>query len=126
MLTNVPSFSSVNVHAMVVASVPAPISTTIRRLGSIALTATGTEKPYMSQCHSTRLPGSSLPLPRVNQNRLVTAGSTKASNTSSTGLRIRISALATGTLPGVRFAISLASLSLDDVRSEQRCQTQRV
>ena len=50
----------------------------------------------MSQCHVTVTPGSSLALPRVNQNFEVTAGSTKAAKTSETGRRISIAVFATG------------------------------
>src|SRR5207247_2235717 len=49
-------------------------------------------------CHVISLPASNLPLPLVNQNWDVMAGSTKASNTSATGLRISISAFAIGGL----------------------------
>jgi hypothetical protein len=42
------------------------------------------------------LAASNLPLPLVNQNLAVMVGSTKASNTSATGLRMSISALAIG------------------------------
>ena len=66
----------------------------IRRFRSIALTLTCAETPCISHSHVTCLPGSSRPLPRVNQNRDVMAGSTNASNTSATGFRMSISAFA--------------------------------
>jgi hypothetical protein len=51
------------------------------------------------------LAGLNLALPRENQNLQVTAGSTKASNTSATGLRISISAVATGAVLSLSSAI---------------------
>ena len=68
----------------------------IRLFFSMAFTSTWVETPYISQSHRTRLPASSLPLPLENQKRDVRAGSTNASNTSATGLRMSICALTTG------------------------------
>src|SRR5262249_21137698 len=73
----------------------------IRLFGSIVLTLTSVEKPYISQSHLISLPTSNLLLPLVNQNLDVMVGSIKASNTSATGLRISISAFADGTLLSV-------------------------
>jgi hypothetical protein len=80
---------------MVLGAPYADHSTTRRRLRSMAMTRASMEKPYMSQSQRTEAPGSSLPLPRLNQNLLVIAGSVNASNTRATGLRMSISALAT-------------------------------
>src|SRR5262249_14745780 len=91
----VPSGREVKSHSIVV-GVPYPgHSTRIRRFSSTALTSTGIVAPYISHVHSTCSPASSLPLPFVNQNLDVRAGSTKAAKTSATGRRISISALAT-------------------------------
>ena len=59
-----------------------PHSMMIRLFGSTALTLTEADTPYISQSQRTSLPDSSLPVLLVNQNRVVTAGSTKAVNTS--------------------------------------------
>ena len=67
-----------------------------RSFFSTAFTFTSTEKSYISQSHLTCLPDSNLLLLLVNQNLDVMAGLTKASNTSATGLRMSISALAIG------------------------------
>jgi Putative esterase len=53
---------------------------------------------YISHSHWTLAPWISLPLLFVNQNLVVTAGSTKAWNTSLGGRRIRIPTLVAGTL----------------------------
>src|SRR5712692_2619417 len=63
---------------------------------SITLTVTGTERLYISHVQVTCLPASNFPLLLVNQNLVVISGLIKASNTSATGFRISISALATG------------------------------
>src|SRR6266700_3172901 len=68
----------------------------MRFCSSIARTVTWTEKSYISQSHWTCLPGSNLPLLRVNQNLVVMSGLINASNTSTTGLRISISVSAHG------------------------------
>ena len=68
----------------------------IRRFGSTAFTLTEADAPYISQSQRTFLPASSFPLLLVNQNRVVTTGSTKAVKTSDTGLRMSICALAMG------------------------------
>jgi hypothetical protein len=83
MLTNVvPSGRGVKTHSMSVGVPYAGHSTRILLLVSSAFTFASTEKPYISQSQRTVLPASSLPLPRLNQNFEVTAGSVKASNTS--------------------------------------------
>ena len=56
----------------------------------MALTWTSAEAPYISHSHVTLAPGSSLPLLPVNQNRVVTVGSTNALKTSSIGRRMSI------------------------------------
>src|SRR6185369_13084056 len=85
-----------NRHSTVVGAFPFDDhSMTIRLCGSMTLTITSSERLYISQAHVTCLPVSRRPLLRVNQKFVVVRGSTKASNTWSTGLRISISALAT-------------------------------
>src|SRR5258708_27879517 len=74
---------------------------------SMALTLTWEETSYISQSHWICLPGSSLPLLLVNQNLVVIVGLINASNTSATGRRISISALATGICVSWRFSIDL-------------------
>ena len=68
----------------------------MRLFGSTAFTVTRMDKSYIAHSHVTTLWGSSRPLPLVNQNFDVIDGSTNASKTSSTGLRMSISAFATG------------------------------
>src|ERR1044071_9564373 len=67
----------------------------MRLLGSSAFTSTSVPTLYISQSHRMRLPASKRPLLLVNQNCVVIDGSTNASKTSATGLRISSSALAT-------------------------------
>src|SRR5262249_40918821 len=86
---------AVKVHSTVETVLYAVHSTRIRRFCSTSLATTFMEWLYISQSHSTSLPGSNRPVPLVNQNFDVIAGSTKASNTSATFLRISFSALAT-------------------------------
>ena len=62
----------------------------MRSFGSIDCTETSAETPYISHSHRTCFPASSLPLLFVNQNCVVSAGSTNARNTSAGGLRINI------------------------------------
>src|SRR5882724_916190 len=94
----VPSFWGENAHSTVVGLPSCPgHSTTIRRFGSIAFTATGIEMPYISHSHCTCWPASSRPLPLVNQNFVVTSGLTNASKTSATGLRMSMPVFVTGT-----------------------------
>ncbi len=90
-----PSPRGSNLHSTSVGSSRSQ-STRRRRPGSIALTSTSVPTPYISHSQRTRAPGSSRPLPFENQKRLVTAGSTKASNTSAAGRRTSIPAFATG------------------------------
>src|SRR4030095_4725073 len=71
-------------------------STRILLLASTSLTFTWTDKLYISHVHVTDLPASNFPLLLVNQNLVVIWGSTKASNTFATGLRMSISTLALG------------------------------
>src|SRR4051794_39082247 len=72
MTTNVLSLDlSVNTHSTGVGH-----SITIRWFGSRIFAVTSAETPYMSQYHLTTAPGLRTSLPRVNQNWLVTAGST--------------------------------------------------
>ncbi|MNJ52127.1 hypothetical protein D3C77_474470 [compost metagenome] len=62
----------------------------MRRFASNSRTSTSVPTPYISHSQWIRLPASNLPLLLVNQNFVVIEGSTKASNTSCTGLRISI------------------------------------
>src|SRR6266542_1509554 len=95
MLTNVVlSGREVKIHSMVVGSSKAIHSTRIRLFGSMAFTFTSVDELYISQSQRICLPVSNLPLLLVNQNLVVMTGSINASNTSATGLRINISALA--------------------------------
>src|SRR5262245_36161305 len=80
---------------------------TIREFFSTAFTSTEIEKWYMPHSQVTCLPGSSLPLPLVNQNWVVMSGLTNASKTSATGLRMSIAACATG---GCLSAITVVDL----------------
>jgi hypothetical protein len=91
----------------------------MRRSGSISLTSTSAWTPYTSHSHRTRLPASSRPLPLLNQKREVSAGSTIASKTSRTGLRIISCALATGArfVGAFVMATSVPSLSKSDAFS---------
>jgi hypothetical protein len=108
-VTNVvPSARGVNSHSTAVGSPYADHSIRMRRSGSIAVTVTCAENPYISQSQVTGRPASSRPLPRVNQNREVMAGSTNASKTSATGRRMSISAFATS---AARSVIGVASPS---------------
>ncbi len=89
------------IHSTVVGAPYADHSIRIRLFCSTAFTLTSTEKSYISQSHLTCAEGSNLPLPLVNQNLDVMAGSTNASNTSETGRRINSSAFADGIDEGV-------------------------
>src|SRR5207247_2034306 len=80
----------------------------IRWFSSTAITLTRADAPHMSQYKVTSAFGTSGPLPRENQKRLVSAGSTKAWNTEATGFRISIWVRATGTC--VRFINPPASV----------------
>src|SRR5215203_5614007 len=62
-------------------------STSILLPSSNSFTLTVVEAPYIPHSHRTSAPGSSSPLLSVNQNLVVTSGSTNAWNTSPTGLR---------------------------------------
>src|SRR5215471_3256079 len=80
----------------------------MRLFGSITFAVTGIEIPYISQSHRTCFPASSLPLLLVNQNFVVISGSTKAQNTSATGLRMSMPVLVIGTCVRCRlFILSL-------------------
>src|ERR1700761_2700411 len=84
-------------HSTRLTSCPAdPHSISIFLSGTMSSTFTCEVILYISQVHSTVLPFSSLPVLFVNQNRVVIAGSIKASNTSETGLRISIAVSAAG------------------------------
>jgi len=96
-LTNVASFpNGVKIHSTVVGEPYPDHSMRMRLFCSTSFTVTSEEALYISQLHVTCFPASNLPLLLVNQNLVVISGFIKASNTSATGFRISISALATG------------------------------
>src|SRR5256885_301881 len=100
----------------------------MRLCSSMARTVTWAEASYISHSHWTCLPCSNLPLPLVNQNVEVMLGLINASKTSATGLRISISALATGICVSWRFSIDLF-LSKDELlltrHLARNCRLQR-
>src|ERR1051326_2002555 len=77
----------------------------IRLSSSTTFTLTGTETSYISHCHCTCLPSSSLPLLLVNQNFIVMSGLMNASNTSATGRRMSIPVFITGVRLSCRLSI---------------------
>src|SRR5215472_9650630 len=87
---------------------------TIRLFGSTSLTVTGMEISYISRCHWTVLPASSLPLLLVNQNLVGMSGLMKASNTSAAGLRISIAVFIIGAWVSWVF-INASFLDWDDL-----------
>src|SRR5688572_26452688 len=92
----------------------------MRAFGSMTFTFTGTENLYISQVQVTCLPASNRPLPLLNQNLDVMAGFTNASNTSATGLRMSISALAIGFMAtGCRPQCAVSTGILRDARLNQ-------
>src|SRR5688572_11267827 len=102
----------------------------MRAFGSMTFTFTGTENLYISQVQVTCLPASNRPLPLLNQNLDVMAGFTNASNTSATGLRMSISALAIGFMvTRCRPRRAVSTRILCDARLDQflhQCHGQRL